>query len=123
MEWFNAWGLGFMAVIMVPNVVFMLKCPEGFQNTWQNKTIETLEQIGRFGCSGLMIFDIPGTCFGVPGAGAVRSAVGAFSVQRTHPPVCAADCRRPAVRPVPYFAQLQKCRRTAGQREGRDAGC
>ena len=70
MEWFNAWGLGFMAVIMVPNVVFMLKCPEGFQNAWQNKTIETLEQIGRFGCFGLMIFDIPGTCFGVPGAAA-----------------------------------------------------
>ena len=55
-----------MAVIMVPNIVFALKCQDGFENPWKNKTIERLEQIGRFGCFGLMIFNIPGTWFGFP---------------------------------------------------------
>lgn len=64
MEWFNPYGLGFMAVIMIPNIVFALRCKDGFANPWRNKAIEVLEQIGRFGCFALMIFNLPHTWFG-----------------------------------------------------------
>ena len=64
MKWINVFGLVFVAVIMIPNIVFAIKCKDGFCNKWSNKYIETLEQIGRFGCFGFMIFNIPGTCFG-----------------------------------------------------------
>ena len=35
-----------------------------FENKWNNKAVEILEQIGRFGCFGFMIINIPGTWFG-----------------------------------------------------------
>ena len=40
-----------------------MRCKDGFVNRWQNKTVETLEQIGRFGCFLFMIVQIPGTVF------------------------------------------------------------
>ena len=64
MEWINPFGLVFMAIILVPNIVFAIRCKDGFANKWENKFIERIEQIGRFGCFGFMIVDIPGTCFG-----------------------------------------------------------
>ena len=65
MEWFNPYGLGFMAAIMVPNLLFALRYKEdGFANVWHNKPVEVLEQIGRYGCFLLMIFNIPHTWFG-----------------------------------------------------------
>lgn len=64
MEWFNVFGLTFMVVIMIPNIVFAVRCKEGFENRWNNKAIEIIEQIGRFGCFGFMIFNVPGTWFG-----------------------------------------------------------
>ena len=66
MNWINPYGLFFMAVILIPNIVFAVKCPQGFENTWENKTVERLEQIGRFGCFGFMVIHIPGTWFGFP---------------------------------------------------------
>ena len=65
MEWFNPYGLGFMAVIMLPNLLFTLRYKDdGFANVWHNKPVEVLEQIGRYGCFLLMIFNIPHTWFG-----------------------------------------------------------
>lgn len=64
MEWCNVFGLIFMAVILIPNILFAVKCKDGVENKWKNRTVETLEQIGRFGCLGFMIFNIPGTWFG-----------------------------------------------------------
>ena len=64
MEWFNIFGLVFIIVIMIPNILFAIRCKDGFENRWNNKVIETIEQIGRFGCFGFMIFNIPGTWFG-----------------------------------------------------------
>lgn len=64
MEWCNVFGLIFMAVILIPNILFEVKCKDGFENKWKNRTVETVEQIGRFGCFGFMIFNIPGTWFG-----------------------------------------------------------
>lgn len=64
MEWLNVFGLVMVAVIMIPNILFAMKCKDGFVNKWNNKSVETMEQIGRFGCFGFMIINIPGTWFG-----------------------------------------------------------
>lgn len=64
MNWLNVFGLVMVAVIMIPNILFAMKCKDGFVNKWNNKFVETVEQIGRFGCFGFMIINIPGTCFG-----------------------------------------------------------
>jgi len=63
MEWIHTVGLVIVTLIMIPNIIFAIKCKDGFQNNWNHKTVELLEQIGRFGCFGFMIIDIPGTCF------------------------------------------------------------
>lgn len=64
MNWFNAFGFAFMAVIMIPNIVFAVKCKDGFENKYHNKAVEVMEQAGRFGCFGFMCVNIPGTWFG-----------------------------------------------------------
>ena len=64
MNWLNVFGLVMVAVIMIPNILFAMKCKDGFVNKWNNKFVETVEQIGRFGCFGFMIINIPGTWFG-----------------------------------------------------------
>ena len=64
MEWINVYGAVFMVLIMVPNIIYALKCKDGFENKWKNKTVEIVEQIGRFGCFGFMVVNIPGTWFG-----------------------------------------------------------
>lgn len=64
MEWINIFGAAFIVVIMVPNIIFALKCRDGFENKWNNKGVEIVEQIGRFGCFGFMVINIPGTWFG-----------------------------------------------------------
>lgn len=64
MGWINIFGLVFMVIIMIPNVIFALKCKDGFGNRWENKFIEALEQIGRYGCFAFMVINIPKTWFG-----------------------------------------------------------
>lgn len=46
MDWLNIFGLIFLIIIMVPNIIYAVKCKDGFVNKWQNKTVELLEQIG-----------------------------------------------------------------------------
>ena len=50
MSWFNFIGLIFVAVILIPNIIFAAKNKDGFQKFYQNKFVEFFEQIGRFGC-------------------------------------------------------------------------
>lgn len=64
MEWFNVFGLVFIAVIMIPNIIFAIKCKDGFEHKWNNKAVELFEQIGRFSCFVFMIINIPKTSFG-----------------------------------------------------------
>ena len=64
MKWFNWVGLIFITAIMIPNIIFAIKRKEDFENKWNNKLVMILEQIGRLGCFGFMIFNIPGTSFG-----------------------------------------------------------
>lgn len=60
MTWFNYYGLIFMVFIMIPNIIFAVKNKDN-SNTYKNKTAEIFEQIGRYGCFALMIFNIPYT--------------------------------------------------------------
>ena len=64
MEWLNIFGLVFMTVIMIPNIAFAVLCRDDFENSYKNKAVETMEQVGRYGCFAFMIFHIPGTWFG-----------------------------------------------------------
>ena len=64
MEWFNIFGLIFIVVILIPNIIFATKWKDGFDIKWKNKYVEVMEQVGRFGCFGFMVINIPGTWFG-----------------------------------------------------------
>lgn len=64
MEWINIFGVIFIVIIMIPNIIYALKIKDGFENKWNNKLVESIEQTGRFGCFGFMIVNIPGTWFG-----------------------------------------------------------
>lgn len=59
MSWFNFIGLIFVAVILIPNIIFAAKNKDGFQNFYQNKFVEIFEKIGRFGCFITMFFTPP----------------------------------------------------------------
>ncbi|MCC3866642.1 hypothetical protein [Terrisporobacter mayombei] len=58
MAWLNIYGLIAMIIIMIPNVIFAMK-EKNFESKYNNKVVELIEQIGRFGSMGLMIFNIP----------------------------------------------------------------
>ncbi|MBS5937596.1 hypothetical protein [Clostridium sp.] len=66
MDWLNIYGLIIMIVIMIPNIIFAMK-EKNFESKYNNKLIEVIEQIGRFGSMFLMIFNISflnyGYCF------------------------------------------------------------
>lgn len=64
MEWFNYYGLIIMAVIMVPNIIFAVKNENGLGEPFENRIIETVEQIGRYGCFIFMVFNVPFLSFG-----------------------------------------------------------
>ena len=40
MDWFNVFGLVFIAVIMIPNTIFAIKNKEGFENKRKNRFLE-----------------------------------------------------------------------------------
>ena len=55
----NYMGLIFVIAILIPNIVFAITCKGGFENRYQNKLVEYLEQVGRFGCFISMFLIIP----------------------------------------------------------------
>lgn len=59
----NIYSLIIMAIVMIPNIIFAVK-EKNFESKYHNKVIEIIEQIGRFGSMGLMIFNIPLLEFG-----------------------------------------------------------
>ena len=61
-EWFNYYGLIIMVLMIVPNIIFAITHKNNQSKV--NKTIEALEQVGRYGCFALMIFNIPFVCSG-----------------------------------------------------------
>lgn len=61
MSWFNYYGLVIFAVLMAPNVAYMIKNKGSFENRFSCKALEIAEQIGRYGSFLLLIFNIPYT--------------------------------------------------------------
>lgn len=58
-KYINFYGLLMVVIILIPNMIFAVICKEGFENRYQNKLVETLEQFGRFGCFFCMFIMIP----------------------------------------------------------------
>lgn len=52
-----------MAIIMIPNIIYAVKHKSNNLDNKINKAICIAEQIGRYGCFILMIFNIPYTYF------------------------------------------------------------
>lgn len=63
MNWFNYYGLVIMAIIMIPNIVYAVMHKNDAPNTYKYEAIVIAEQIGRYACLVLMIFNIPYTYF------------------------------------------------------------
>lgn len=59
----NPFGLVFMTAMLIPNAIFAIRCREGFSGPYHCRTVELLEQAGRFGCMALMILKGPGFGF------------------------------------------------------------
>ena len=57
MNWLNIFGLIFVVLLLVPNIIYAVKCRDQ-QNKCTNKFMNILEQIGRYGCMFLMVFNI-----------------------------------------------------------------
>ncbi len=56
-------GLIIMAIIMIPNIIYAVKQKDNMALESHNKIIIIAEQVGRYGCFVLMIFNIPYTYF------------------------------------------------------------
>ena len=55
---FNPFGLVFMILIMIPNIIYAVKCKDDFVKLPQSKfwkILEIFEQIGRYGCFACMV--------------------------------------------------------------------
>ena len=63
MEYINIFGLVIVIVIMIPNIIFAIKCKDDFENNFNNCFIKVVEAIGRYGCMAFMIIKIHGTIF------------------------------------------------------------
>ena len=63
MGWFNYYGLIAVVLIMIPNIVFAIKCKGDICNPYINKAAYAFEQVGRYGCMAFMVFNIPYTYF------------------------------------------------------------
>lgn len=78
MNWLNFYGLALVAIILIPNIIFAATHKDGFENLYQNKAAEILEQVGRFGSFAFMFLQIPVLCggFAFPAAKTLYLAFG-----------------------------------------------
>ena len=53
----NIFGLIIVLLILVPNIIYAIRVKDQ-ENKCQNKIMNILEQIGRYGCMFLMVFNI-----------------------------------------------------------------
>ncbi len=59
MNWFNAYGLFIVILLLIPNMVyFYLNKSKPIENKCRSKGIILAEQIGRYGSMALMVFNI-----------------------------------------------------------------
>lgn len=64
-DWLNIFGLIIVILMMVPNILYAIKF-KNQENKCKNKYINGLEQIGRYSCLILMVFNIGIAEFGFP---------------------------------------------------------
>ncbi len=57
MSWLNVFGLVFVVLLLIPNVIYAVKYRD-VENLCKNKVMNVLEQIGRYGSMFLMVFNI-----------------------------------------------------------------
>ena len=57
MNWLNVFGLVFVVLLLIPNIIYAIKA-KNKQNKCTNKFMNVIEQIGRYGCMFLMVFNI-----------------------------------------------------------------
>lgn len=69
MGWLNLTGLIIVGLLLIPNIVYAVKF-KGQKNLCKNKTMNVLEQIGRYASMFLMIFNIGIAEFGFSSVGA-----------------------------------------------------
>lgn len=62
--WFNIFGFSIVLIMLIPNIIFAIKNKNEIKNSSDNKILNIIEQIGRYGCIIFMIFNIPYTWFG-----------------------------------------------------------
>lgn len=70
-NWINLFGLLFIVLLLLPNIVYALKCRSG--NHCENRLMNVLEQIGRYGSMLFMVVCLKSGGYGF-------SSVGAFLV-------------------------------------------
>ena len=56
-SWINTFGLVMVILLLIPNIIYAFKF-RGVTNQCRNRAMNILEQIGRYGCMFLMIFNI-----------------------------------------------------------------
>ena len=64
MRWFNYYGLIIVAAIMLPNIIVAIVDKSSFKNSFNNRAILVVEQIGRYCSMAFLIFNIPYTFCG-----------------------------------------------------------
>ena len=57
MDWLNVFGLILVIFLLIPNIVYAIKFKDQ-KNLCTNKFMNILEQIGRYACMFLMVFNI-----------------------------------------------------------------
>ncbi len=56
-NWLNVFGLVIVVLLLIPNIIYAIKF-KNQQNKCTNKAMNIIEQIGRYGCMFLMVFNI-----------------------------------------------------------------
>ena len=69
MNWLNMFGLILVVLLLIPNIIYAIKV-RNQQNKCTNKIMNVLEQVGRYGCMFLMVFNIGIAEFGFNSVGA-----------------------------------------------------
>lgn len=77
MQWFDLCGFVTVVLIMIPTILNGIFHRETFKNRWHSRLVETIEQIGRFGCLAFAVFHVPVICRAYPlkWAGTVMAAM------------------------------------------------
>ena len=68
-DWINIYGLILVVLLLIPNIIYAVKTKEQ-KNKCTNKFMNIMEQIGRYGCMFLMVFNIGIAEFGFCSVGA-----------------------------------------------------